>query len=161
LTAGLCLLLIAASLLASGTSRDKDHVIERDGSRTIYRRALGFIETSHMEADPALHVSEDFRKRLALLRIKLPPELGLGLTHTLRQRLTSLQDVYTVQGEISGSPKNAIDFFVRQVKGLRRYSTPHDEQVDGVCSDRHTQLNVVAYPVGGRSEVLLHLTVLR
>lgn len=158
----LCALLVVASLCASGTSGRVVWTCERDGERLTQRRSLGFISSMRREADASLHVSRDFRDQLERLKLKMSPELDSQLRRAERQPITSLQWHYSLAGYVSGSPKDAVDFYARQIKvtGSRSFPGPL-ESVNGVCSDGRSALDVTALTEGGRTRVDVGLLVLR
>ena len=160
-TALLCLLLVVTTLFASNRPVALDAVVERDGTRTVYGRRMGFFPMSRVESDPALHVSDDLRKQLRRLGLKVSPELESRMPDALRNTVTSLQFRYSLSGEVAGSPKDAINFFVRQVKGARRYPSPTLDQMSGTLADGRSEIDVLADSHGGRTWVDLGLTVLR
>lgn len=158
-TSTVCLLLIATTVIASNRPRKIDRTIERDGSRTEFHRVLGVIPSSRTVSDPSLHVSADLKRELKRLGLKLSPKLEPLASNTMRQSLSSLQARYSLSGDYAGTPKDAVDFFARQIAHPRRYTTATMDQFSGTCSDGRSQLEVIADSQGGRTWAHVSLDV--
>lgn len=159
-TATLCALLIVMGAVASRRSGKMDFITERDGSRTVHRRVFGFYPTSHSEPDPSLHVSEDFRKELKRLGIKLTPALD-RLAFKAGRHSGGSHVRYAFSGEVPTKTKDVVDALAHQFPRPQRWTTAKDDQFSSTCADGRSRIEAMVDTRSGTTWVDFVLIVRR
>ncbi len=152
LWASLAVLLCAAvvgTAVMSPKSIDRVYMSsESDGRHQDDHKVLGFIPYSSTKPDPSLRITDDTFRSLREAGIENLPQARRTDPVRPPTRLIYPDGTYYCFGFGLGKtqPKDAVDFYAKQLKGPTRRSSAVEESVEGVCPDGKTRLYFTIIP---------------
>jgi hypothetical protein len=152
--------MFAVAVHSPGSLHRVDMAAEWDGHHQDDHKYLGFIPYSTVRDDPSLHVTQDAFHLLKNAGIRTLPERSKKESRFLARSIHQNTTRYDIDVDLGKtSPKDAADFYARQLKKPVRRSSASEESVEGVGPDGRTRLSFSFYKTSGSGAGRLWFTI--